>query len=354
MDDQAPAGEDGVDRGALRGVGVEDGVVGHRVGHAGQGGFGQFGIHRRVGGDRLLRLRVAGDRRDQVAVREQVARRLQVAHHGQLGVGEGADDLALVDAEARDLRVAGGLRQLARDPVGRGPVDHRVKHGAQLVQQDGVDFGVVIEREVEVVVPRAGRRDRQRAEQDRCGRLEEQLVPAREAGGQVAGLDAAFLLQFARLAVDRLHAPDGVGPDVRVGEELGEPDVPALLKALDGIRVGVGQVERPCPAVLVVQQRVAAAQIGQRVRPLPLRGGDQGKPPGLAYVNGAFVDGLGEHRLDRLWALARLAHARSSAVLRAAARAPRGVPTTRLPTAQTAAGTASCPAVRRLGIVVTS
>src|ERR1700678_1294045 len=41
----------------------------------------------------------------------------------------------------------------------------------------------------------------------------QQLVPARHAGGQVAGPDAAFLFQLTRLAVDRLHPPDRVaGP----------------------------------------------------------------------------------------------------------------------------------------------
>jgi hypothetical protein len=37
-------------------------------------------------------------------------------------------------------------------------------------------------------------------------------------------------------------------------------------------------------AVLVVEEGVAAAEVGQAVDPLPLRGGDQGEPPGIARV----------------------------------------------------------------------
>jgi hypothetical protein len=49
----------------------------------------------------------------------------------------------------------------------------------------------------------------------------EELVPARQAGGEVARGQAAFLGQLARLAADRLYAADRVGADIHVVEEPG-------------------------------------------------------------------------------------------------------------------------------------
>ena len=120
-----------------------------------------------------------------------------------------------------------------------------------------------------------GRGDRQAPQQHRrCG-LKEQLVPPGQPGGQVAGPDAPLLGELAGLAVDRLHSADGVGPDVRVLEQAGEPAAAGLLEPLKRLGFGAGEVEGAGPAVQVVQQRIAAAQIGQRVDPLPLSGGDQ-------------------------------------------------------------------------------
>ena len=156
-----------------------------------------------------------------------------------------------------------------------GLLDHRAEHAGELVQQHRVDLDLVVEGQVEVVVAGPGRRDRQPPQQHRGGRLEEQLVPAGQPGGQVAGPDSALLGELAGLAVDRLHPVDGVGPDVRVLEQAGEPAAAGLLEPLQRLGVGAGEVERAGPAVLVVEQRIAATQIGQRVDPLPLSGADQ-------------------------------------------------------------------------------
>ena len=280
VDHQAAAGEHCLDRAALGGVGVEDGVV----------VLGVVGPRRLVrvrgGADQLLRYGVAGDRGHQVAVGEQVARRLQVADHRQLGVRERADDLALLDREAGHLGVRRRLGELPGDAVGRRLVDDRAEHARQLVQQHRVHLDVVVEREVEVVVPGPRRGDGEPAQQHRRGRLEEQLVPPGQAGGQVARPDAALFGQLAGLAVDRLHAADRVGALVRVREQLREPCAAGLLEPLEDVGIGARQVERAGPSVFVVQQRVPPAEIGQRVDPLALRGGDQLETAGVVDLAG--------------------------------------------------------------------
>src|ERR1700733_9057652 len=107
--------------------------------------------------------------------------------------------------------------------------------------------------------------------------------PASQPGCQVAGPDSAFLGQFAGLAVDRLHPVDGVGPNVRAGEQPGEPAAAGLLEPLKRLGIGAGEVEGAGPAVLVVEQRIAAAQIRQRVDPLPLSSGDQLQVTGVVW-----------------------------------------------------------------------
>ena len=100
--------------------------------------------------------------------------------------------------------------------VGRELVGRRAEHGGQLVQQDRVDLGLVVEDEVEVVVPGAGRRDRQPAQQHRGGRARRNSSSQRARPvARYAGPDAALFQQLAGLAVDRLHPADRVGPDVR-------------------------------------------------------------------------------------------------------------------------------------------
>src|SRR5262249_23109805 len=47
---------------------------------------------------------------------------------------------------------------------------------------------------------------------------------------------------------------------------------------------GAGEVERPGPAVFVVQQRVAPAQVGERLCPPLLGGGDQTGAPGARVL----------------------------------------------------------------------
>src|SRR5262249_22808435 len=109
-----------------------------------------------LGGD------VAGDGGHHVAVAEQLPRRLQVPDHGQLGVGERADDLAADDLEAGYLGGECGLAQLLVQPFAglvREALGVRAEHAGQLVQEDGVDLGVFVENNVEVIVPGPGRGD---------------------------------------------------------------------------------------------------------------------------------------------------------------------------------------------------
>jgi len=94
-------------------------------------------------------------------------------------------------------------------------------------------------------------------------------------GATVASPDAALLGQFPRLAVDRLHPADRVRARVGVAEQTGQLSGPGLLEPLGRVGVGAGQIEGAGPAVLVIQQRVPAAEVGQRVDPLPLRGGGE-------------------------------------------------------------------------------
>src|SRR5262249_23716006 len=68
---------------------------------------------------------------------------------------------------------------------------------------------------------------------------------------------------------------DRVGPQVRVAEQPGEPDRPGPAEPFQRIRVGAGQVQRSGPAVLVVEEGVAPAQVGQRGNPPRLRRRDQ-------------------------------------------------------------------------------
>jgi hypothetical protein len=75
--------------------------------------------------------------------------------------------------------------------------------------------------------------------------------------------------------VDRLDPPDRVGAQVDVLEQPGQPDRAALGEAVQGVRVGLRQVERARPPVLVVQQRVPATQVGQGLDPLLLGGPDE-------------------------------------------------------------------------------
>src|SRR6266536_70919 len=70
-----------------------------------------------------------------------------------------------------------------------------------------------------------------------------------------------------------------VGAQVDIGEQPGQPDRAALGEAVQRIGVGLSQVERACPPVLVVQQRVPPAQVGQRLDPLLLGGPDELQTP---------------------------------------------------------------------------
>jgi hypothetical protein len=153
------------------------------------------------------------------------------------------------------------------------------------VHQDRVDLFLLVQDQVEVVVPGPGGRDGEPAQQHRRGGLEEQLVPAGHAGSQVTGPDAALLEQLAGLTVDSLDPPDRVGPQVDVLEQAGQPDRARPGEPVERLRVGLGQVERARPPVLVVEQRVPSAQIGERLDPLLLRGPDEFHPPtGLGHA----------------------------------------------------------------------
>src|SRR6185437_17105510 len=78
VDHQAVPGQHRADRAALRGVGVQDRVVlVRRVEH---------GLGRVVAVQQFLRLDVAGDGGDHIAVAEQVTGGFKVTDHGQLGV----------------------------------------------------------------------------------------------------------------------------------------------------------------------------------------------------------------------------------------------------------------------------
>ncbi len=267
VDHQAVPGQHGADGAALRGVGIQDGVV--LLGRVEDGLAGVVAGQQFLGGD------VTGDGGHHVAVVQQLRRRLQVPDHGQLGIGERADDLAADDLEAGHLSGERGVTQLLVQPFAglvREPLGVRAEHAGQLVQKHRVDLGVVVEGEVEVVVPGPGRGDGEPAQQYRRGRFEEQLIPARQPGGQVGGPDAALLQQLAGLAVDGLHPADRIGPDVHVVEQFGEPDRPGPAELLQRLGIGGRQVERPGPAILVIQQRVPPAQIGERGDPpLPRR-----------------------------------------------------------------------------------
>ena len=99
------------------------------------------------------------------------------------------------------------------------------------------------------------------------------------ADGQVTGPDATLLEQLAGLAVDGLDPPDRVGPQIGVGKQPGQPDGAGSGEAVEGLRVGARQVERARPPVLVLQQRVPAAQVGQGRDPLLLGGPDEFQTP---------------------------------------------------------------------------
>jgi hypothetical protein len=89
-------------------------------------------------------------------------------------------------------------------------------------------------------------------------------------------------VQLAGLAVDRLHPADGIGSQLgvrRAGrKKLGEASAAGLLEPFDRVRVRGREVERAGPSVLEVQERVPAAEVGERVDPLPLRRFDVGEP----------------------------------------------------------------------------
>ena len=116
LDDEVGAGADRVDGGHLGGVGIEDEVLMVRV-----------GVVRRHSGSWLRtarkRLRVAGQRRDDVVVGERVALGREVGDHRELGVGEVADDQPRVDLEVGD--VAAQLAERGEHRVGVEAAAHR-------------------------------------------------------------------------------------------------------------------------------------------------------------------------------------------------------------------------------------
>jgi hypothetical protein len=63
----------------------------------------------------------------------------------------------------------------------------------------------------------------------------------------------------------------------------GEPASAGFLEPLHRVRIGAGEVEGACSAILVVEQCVPAAEVGQRVDPLALNGGDQFEVAGVAW-----------------------------------------------------------------------
>jgi len=89
------------------------------------------------------------------------------------------------------------------------------------------------------------------------------------------------------LAVDGLDPPDRVGAQVGVLEQPGQPRRAAFGEAVEGLRIGLRQVERGRPPVLVVQQRVPAAQVGQRLDPLLLGGPDELQTPTVIILGHA-------------------------------------------------------------------
>src|SRR5580704_18134179 len=87
------------------------------------------------------------------------------------------------------------------------------------------------------------------------------------------------------------------GVTVRAGRAIGTRVAPVtggagvgrsagLLEALEDVGIGARQVECAGPSVFVVQQRVPPAEIGQRVDPLALRGGDQLETAGVIDLAG--------------------------------------------------------------------
>ncbi len=153
------------------------------------------------------------------------------------------------------------------------------------MQQDRIHLGLVVEQEIEVVVPGPGRRDCQAAQQDGRGGLEKELVPPRHARRQVSRPDAAFLEQLPGLAVDHLDPADRVRPNVDVAEQPGQPDRPAAHEVRERLRVRLGQVERAGAPVLEIQQRVPPAQVGEGRGPMLLCGPNQLSAP----IGGAVV-----------------------------------------------------------------
>jgi hypothetical protein len=95
------------------------------------------------------------------------------------------------------------------------------------------------------------------------------------SGREISGPDAAFLQQLPGLPVDGLHAVDRIGPDIGVAEEPGEPDRAGPQEPVEDLRIGRCHIECAGPAVLVVEQRIPAAQVGEGSDPAGLGGSDQ-------------------------------------------------------------------------------
>ena len=228
-----------------------------------------------------LGVRIAGDGGDERMLRDGVFRGLEVAHHRQLGVGEGAQHEAVVDIKAGDVDV--GATELFEDGrvverVGLeqvfegGFVEFRAEFAFEQLGHAGIDLPVVGGAEGEVVAHAALGGEFGGGEQERgvgSRRAGAGLLPGCEAPAEVEGADALLFFVLAGFAEDPACAQGGVGAVV-VGEAGGEFDgVSALERAGDaGLGSGIGaEVEGAALEVFEVEQAVAAAGVDQLVGP---------------------------------------------------------------------------------------
>src|SRR5215469_2750527 len=257
VNDQTAAIEHGVDSVALRRIRVEYREV----------MFGQVQRWRcaLVRAKRFLGVRIARDGRDYVTVAQQLAGRLQILDHRQLGIREGADDHAVRNMKTRHLGVVRRPGQQLFDLV-RVRASEVFGGGAEgtgkLVQQNGIEFVLVIKYKIEVVVPGPRGCNRQATQQHGSARIEEKLIPTCHAPGEVANANAPLLQEFLRLPVDDLDSANSVGARIDVVEEPGELDRSRSQETVKRSRVGRAEVERARAPILVVQQSVPPAEIG--------------------------------------------------------------------------------------------
>ena len=275
---QVRADLDGVDRGALAGVGVDDDALLLQVGV----GLGR----RRRGADVGDGLGVADHRRDGRVRREGHAVVRQVTDHGGLGGGEGRQHQARAHVEPGQpgaLRAQPGVGALGRtvsstgggdQPVG-GDVDAAL--AAQVVQQHRVGDQGGGDVEQHVAAAGVGGAQRDPAQQhggDRPAGIARGHVPRRESHGDVRRAQPVLALQPVGVPPDRPDPAQRLGEGVGRAHQLGEPDGVAGEQLGDAGGVGGGQVERARRGRLEPQQRVAPAELDQLAAPTVEDGGE--------------------------------------------------------------------------------